>query len=126
MLQALEPVIADLAPDVVLVYEDTTSTLAGALVAAGRDIPVANVEAGLRSFDRRMPEERNRVVTDRLSNLLFVPTSTGVHNLEREWITDGVELVGDVMLDAFLQTLVDLDPARDLLKSLGLARNTCW
>ena len=120
MLQALDPVIVDLSPELLLVYGDTTSTLAGALAAAGRDVPVAHVEAGLRSFDRSMPEERNRILTDRISSLLFVPTATGVRNLEREGITEGVELAGDVMLDAFLQTSVDDEQARALLESLGV------
>ena len=120
MLQALDPVISDLAPRLLLVYGDTTSTLAGALVAAGRNVPVVHVEAGLRSFDMSMPEERNRVLVDRLSSLLFAPTSTGVRNLGREGITDGVELAGDVMLDAFLQTPHEPEPARRLLDSLGV------
>lgn len=120
MLQALDPLVLDLVPDIVLVYGDTTSTLAGALAAAGRDVPVAHVEAGLRSFDRTMPEERNRIVTDRLSTLLFVPTATAVRNLEREGIVEGVDLVGDVMLDAFLQTPVDVEPAHVLLEDLGI------
>lgn len=121
MLQALDAVLADTSPDVVLVYGDTTSTLAGALASSGRGIPVAHVEAGLRSFDRSMPEERNRVLTDRLSTLLFVPTSTGLRNLECEGITNGVELVGDVMLDAFLQTSIECEPARALLDRLGIS-----
>ena len=86
----------------VLVYGDTTTTLGGALAAAKRDIPVAHVEAGLRSFVRSMPEEQNRVVTDHLSELLFVPTDTAVANLAREGITAGVHKVGDVMYDAAL------------------------
>ncbi len=86
--------------DAVLVYGDTNSTLAGALVAAKRHIPVAHVEAGLRSFDRSMPEEINRVVTDHISTWLFCPTSSAVNNLSVEGIRRGVFHVGDVMLDA--------------------------
>ncbi|WP_292489208.1 UDP-N-acetylglucosamine 2-epimerase (non-hydrolyzing), partial [Methanoculleus sp. 10] len=100
MLGAIEDVLEKEEPDVVLVYGDTNSTLAGALAAAKLHVPVAHVEAGLRSFDRRMPEEVNRVLTDHCSDLLFCPTETAVANLAAEGITEGVFLVGDVMLDA--------------------------
>lgn len=120
MLQVLDPVLGHYVPDLVLVYGDTTSTLAGALAAAGHDIPVAHVEAGLRSFNREMPEELNRTLTDRLSTLLFAPTASAINNLQREGITDGVELSGDVMLDAFLQTPVEVEPARAFLEALGV------
>ena len=99
MLVALEPIVTDARPDAVLVYGDTNSTLAGSLVAAKLMVPVAHVEAGLRSFDRRMPEEVNRVVADHLSRWLFAPTSTAVDNLLAEGVTKGVELVGDLMQD---------------------------
>lgn len=102
MMVALEPVIESLRPEAVLVYGDTNSTLAGALVAAKLHIPVAHVEAGLRSFNRRMPEEVNRVVTDHLATWLFCPTHLSVSNLEAEGIRDGVEHVGDVMYDSAL------------------------
>jgi len=99
MLQRLEPIIAAESPDWVLVYGDTNSTLAGALAAAKLNRAVAHVEAGLRSFNRAMPEEINRVLTDHVSSLLFCPTSTAVKNLAREGITTGVHHVGDVMKD---------------------------
>lgn len=102
MLVALDPVLARERPDAVVVVGDTNSTLAGALAAAQHAIPVAHVEAGLRSFDRRMVEEVNRVVADHLSALLLCPTSTSVRNLGAEGITSGVHHVGDVMYDAAL------------------------
>ena len=102
MMVKLEPVLRRLKPDLALVYGDTNSTLAGALAAAGLRIPVAHVESGLRSWDRAMPEELNRVATDHVSSLLFCPTRTAVLNLQHEGCRDGVHLSGDVMLDALL------------------------
>lgn len=99
MLAAIESLLIEAAPDCVLVYGDTNTTLAGGLAAAKLDIPVAHVEAGLRSFDRRMPEEVNRVVVDHISRVLLCPTPAAVENLRAEGLTRGVELVGDVMLD---------------------------
>lgn len=99
MLLALEPLLAAARADAVLVVGDTNSTLAGALAGAKLGIPVAHVEAGLRSFDRTMPEEVNRVVADHLSRWLFAPTPTAVANLRAEGITEGVHLVGDLMQD---------------------------
>ena len=103
ILGALEPVLAELAPELVLVYGDTNSTLAGALAAAEARIPLAHVEAGMRSFDRSMPEELNRVLTDHASDLLLCSTHTAVDNLAREGITRDVHLVGDVMADVSLR-----------------------
>lgn len=105
MLAAIEEVIGKEEPEIVLVYGDTNSTLAGALAAAKMHVPVAHVEAGLRSFDRRMPEEVNRVLTDHCSDLLFCPTATAVRNLAAEGVTAGVHLTGDVMVDALQQNL---------------------
>jgi UDP-GlcNAc3NAcA epimerase len=99
MLVGIERVALERRPDAMLVYGDTNSTLAGALVAAKLGLPLAHVEAGLRSFDMRMPEEVNRVITDRLSRLLLCPSETAVRNLAAEGIVHGVELVGDVMVD---------------------------
>ena len=105
ILERLEPELAQAKPDMVLVYGDTNSTLAAALAAAQARIPLAHVEAGMRSFDRAMPEELNRVVSDRVSDLLLCSTETAVANLAREGITEGVHLVGDVMADVCLQFL---------------------
>lgn len=102
MLEAVEKVLLEEKPEWVLIYGDTNSTLAGALAAAKLHIPVAHVEAGLRSFNMRMPEEINRILSDRISTLLFCPTETAVQNLKAEGITSGVHNVGDVMYDIAL------------------------
>ena len=107
-------------PDYVVVYGDTNSTLAGALAAAKLHILVAHVEAGLRSFNRRMPEEINRVVTDHLSSLLFCPTETAVKNLAQEGITQEVHLVGDVMYDALHYNLQIAEQRSQVLERLEL------
>jgi UDP-N-acetylglucosamine 2-epimerase len=102
ILAALEPILAELGPRLVLVYGDTNSTLAGALAAAQAGIPVGHVEAGMRSFDRSMPEELNRVLTDHASDLLLCSTQTAVDNLAREGVGGEIRLVGDVMADVSL------------------------
>lgn len=120
MLGAIEKVLIDERPDWVLVYGDTNSTLAGALAAAKLHIRVAHVEAGLRSFNMRMPEEINRIVADRLSSLLFCPTETAVNNLRNEAMSQGVRNVGDVMFDV---ALYYRDRARErsrIMATLGL------
>ena len=110
MLERIEPVLVDEQPDWVLVYGDTNSTLAGGLAAAKLHLPVAHVEAGLRSFNRRMPEEINRVLVDHLSAALFCPTGTAIDNLRAEGVVDGVHLVGDVMVDSVEAMRPFLDP----------------
>lgn len=101
----LEKVMVEEAPDMVMVIGDVNSTVAAALAAAKLHIPVAHIEAGPRSYDRRMPEEVNRVLTDHLSDLLFCPTRSSVENLRKEGITKGVHFTGDTMYDAFLKAL---------------------
>jgi UDP-N-acetylglucosamine 2-epimerase (non-hydrolysing)/UDP-GlcNAc3NAcA epimerase len=105
MLTALAPLFTEVDPGLVLVYGDTNSTLAGALAAAQMRIPLAHVEAGMRSFDRSMPEELNRVLADHASDLLFCSTQTAVDNLAAENVREGVHLVGDVMADVALAFL---------------------
>lgn len=136
MLEGLESVMLTEKPDWVLVYGDTNSTIAGALAAAKLLIPVAHVEAGLRSYNRNMPEEVNRVLTDHVSTLLLCPTPAAVHNLAREGITEGVHHVGDVMLDACLAATersrsesrilanLRLDPGGYALATIHRAENT--
>lgn len=120
MLEAIEKILLKHQPDLVVVYGDTNSTLAGALVAAKLKIPLAHVEAGLRSYKKSMPEEINRVVSDHLSDLLFCPTRTAVENLKREGITKGVYLVGDVMYDSVLQNLKIARKKSSVMKDLSL------
>ena len=122
MLIELEKVFADVKPDCVLVYGDTNSTLAGALTAAKNGILLAHVEAGLRSYNRAMPEEVNRVVTDHVSNFLFCPTDAAVQNLAREGIVDGVHRVGDVMYDALFHNLLLARARSQILARLELQK----
>src|SRR3954454_14504235 len=122
MLAALEPELAALEPDLVLVYGDTNTTLAGALAAAQRHVPVAHVEAGMRSFDRRMPEELNRVLTDHASELLLCSTETAVENLAAEGIAGDVHLVGDVMADVALAFAPVAEQRSTALADHGLER----
>lgn len=120
MLAAIEQVLLDEKPDFVMVYGDTNSTIAGSLAASKLLIPVIHVEAGLRSFNKAMPEEQNRILTDHISDLLFVPTQTAIDNLTREGITAGVHNVGDVMYDGILHfTGIAKDKSR-ILDQVGV------
>lgn len=120
MLVGIEQVLLAEKPDAVLVFGDTNSTLAGALAAAKLNLPVAHVEAGLRSFNRQMPEETNRIVTDRMSTWLFCPTQTAMSNLAREGMAESSELVGDVMFDAALYYADRAEQRSDIRKRLSL------
>jgi UDP-GlcNAc3NAcA epimerase len=124
MLERIELVLQKEKPEAVMVYGDTNTTLAGALAAAKLNIPVAHVEAGLRSYNRTMPEEINRLLTDHLSSLLFCPTAQAVKNLLKEGISDGgervVEQVGDVMYDSVLYYSEIAEKKSTILKDLGL------
>lgn len=122
MLRRLDPLLTGERPDWVLVYGDTNSTLAGALAAAKLGIPVAHVEAGLRSYNRAMPEELNRVLVDHLAQRLYCPSEAARENLRREGITDGVRVVGDVLDDAL--ALVPDRP--EVLAALGLGRGAYY
>jgi UDP-GlcNAc3NAcA epimerase len=119
MLMGVEQVISMHRPDVVLIYGDTNSTLAGALAAAKLNVPLAHIEAGLRSFNRRMPEEVNRVISDHLSTLLLCPSDHAAANLAAEGITRGVRVVGDVMADALNDARVRADQSQ-ILHRFGL------
>jgi UDP-N-acetylglucosamine 2-epimerase len=118
MFERLEPVMIAQQPDCVVVYGDTNTTLAAAVVAAKLVVPVAHVEAGLRSFNRAMPEEQNRVVTDHLSRLLLCPTDIAVRNLAAEGVTRGVHQVGDVMEEALIAAATRAQAASDVLERL--------
>lgn len=120
MLEGIEGILQDVKPDAVLVYGDTNSTIAGSLAAAKLAIPVVHVESGLRSFNRRMPEEINRVMTDHLSDVLFCPTAAAVVNLRREGIRHNVYRVGDIMYDAVITHRALAMERSDLLPRLGL------
>jgi UDP-GlcNAc3NAcA epimerase len=120
MLKRLEPLVISEKPDLVLVYGDTNSTLAGALVAAKLHVPVAHVEAGLRSFNRHMPEEINRVAADHLSTLLFCPTKTAIANLKKEGIVQNVFKTGDVMCDVALMFSQKAKRSSAILSALHL------
>jgi UDP-N-acetylglucosamine 2-epimerase (non-hydrolysing)/UDP-GlcNAc3NAcA epimerase len=121
MLAALEPLVPDLRPDVVLVYGDTNSTLAGALTGAQAGVPVAHVEAGMRSFDRSMPEELNRILTDHASTLLLCSSSVAAQNLRNEAAAGTIELVGDVMVDVAQAVQPQARERTDVLAARGVS-----
>jgi len=122
IMKRLEPILVDERPELTIVYGDTNSTLAAALTASKLNIPVAHVEAGLRSFNRKMPEEINRVVTDHVATLLFCPTTTAVQNLKKEGITNNVFNTGDVMYDVVVHFSHKAEDKSSTLLDLGLGR----
>lgn len=124
MLEEIERVLTDVRPDMVVVYGDTNSTVAGSLAAAKLHIPTAHVEAGVRSFNRRMPEEINRVATDHLADLLLAPTPTAMHNLEKEGLADRAVWTGDIMFDALLMWRTVAERESRVLSRLALSPGT--
>ncbi len=126
MLSDLEKIMTTVLPDVVLVYGDTNSTLAGSLAAAKLHIPVAHVEAGLRSFNKKMPEEINRMITDHLSDYLFCPSDMAVENLRREGIDKGVHQVGDIMYESVSHFKPFALQQSSILKDLSLSENNYY
>lgn len=126
MLKRLEPIVENEQPDWLLVYGDTNSTLAGALVGAKMHVPVAHVEAGLRSFNRAMPEEINRIVADHVGDLLLVPNAQAAQQLASEGVTKGVRVVGDLMVDLAKRVAASLPAQPEILERLQLhARSYC-
>lgn len=122
MLIEIEKILFDIKPDMVIVYGDTNSTIAGALAASKLLIPVIHIEAGLRSYNMDMPEEQNRVLTDHISKYLFCPTDTAIKNLEKEGITKDVYNTGDVMYDAFLYNKYLIASKKGILKKLNIQK----
>ena len=120
MLKKLEEVLIKEKPDITLVYGDTNSTLGGALASTKLHIKLGHIEAGLRSYDKNMPEEINRVLTDHISDLLFCPTKVSVENLKKEGIKNGVYLVGDVMYDSLIYNIKIAEKKSEILKKLEL------
>jgi UDP-GlcNAc3NAcA epimerase len=124
MLAALEPLPQELAPDAVLVYGDTNSTLAGALAAAQAHVPLVHVEAGMRSFDPAMPEELNRVLTDRMASLLLCASDTAAGNLRSEALTGRITVVGDVMVDVAMRMQRPARANVEAVRAHGLEQGT--
>lgn len=124
MMKRLEPVVESEAPDWLLVYGDTNSTLAGALVGAKLHVPVAHVEAGLRSFNKAMPEEINRIVADHVGDLMLVPNDAAARQLAREGVSRGVRVVGDLMVDLAMRVLSEMPPKPPILDRFGVADRT--
>ncbi len=128
MLAALEPLLLETEPDAVLVYGDTNSTLAGALTGAQQQLPVIHIEAGMRSFDRSMPEELNRILCDHMSALLLCASETAAENLRKEAVAGKIEVVGDVMVDVALKWQALAPPRTEIparVRSASRASTCC-
>ena len=123
MLEKLEELMLSQKPDMVVIYGDTNSTVAGALAAAKLHIPIAHIEAGLRSFNRKMPEEVNRIVADHISDMLLAPTPTAIANLEKENLADRTIYSGDIMHDAVIYNCKLAEKKSSILKDLSLTSN---
>lgn len=124
MMKGLETAMIDHRPDLVIVFGDTNSTLAAALVAAKLKIRLLHIEAGLRSYNRNMPEEINRIVTDHISHFLFAPTSTAYSNLENENLGSITSLTGDIMVDTLKTNIEIAKQKSDISQKLGIEKNT--
>jgi len=122
MLKRIERVLLDETPNLVVVFGDTNTTLAGALAATKLHIPVAHVESGMRSFDKSMPEEINRIIVDHISDILFVPTRSGIKNLKKEGINENVYLTGDITVEALLKNLKVAEVKSKILEQLNVTR----
>lgn len=123
MLKKTEEILMNLNPDLVVVYGDTNSTLAGALAAVKSPIKIAHIEAGMRNFDRKKPEEINRIITDHISDVLFASTPTAVDNLNQEGINKGVHYVGDITVDILNKIEDDINKKSKILKEENLTKN---
>jgi len=126
MMKGIEEILLDIKDCALIIYGDTNSTLAGALAAAKLEIPIFHIEAGLRSFNRSMPEEVNRILADRISNYLFAPTPTAVKNLKDEGLADITYLTGDIMTDSISQNIAIAQEKSQVMNNLDLAAKSCY
>ena len=126
MMKGIEKILLEIKDCALIIYGDTNSTLAGALAAAKLEIPIVNIEAGLRSFNRSMPEEVNRILADRISNYLFAPTQTAVNNLKAEGLADITYNTGDIMTDSINQNIAIAKEKSEVMSNLGLEPNSYY